>query len=297
MGYYLPDLIKGIDVECGTAPAARREICRCGHGRRMRLRQRNQVAAKPASSAEIRWKTSWPKGSGKFQRETAPPPQRPFKACSPSHPDDERATYGLAVASALQGKPEQARELFTKVIAAAQNPLAGPRCTFRSVASFLVAHLSRENVRCRGQAGSRRAGISRGAGGFRSAGYGADRRATRNRDGVPDTVSRQAVGRQVVIIIPLFPPQCEHAEGSAGAICNPLGAIDQSPRIILAEEISNMTAKFFRWSAALLGLTVAFSCAAFSELNTFNRSQPRPRQCPAQNAPAPKESGKDAQSQ
>ena len=42
-----------------------------------------------------------------------------------TRPDDERATYGLAVASALQGKPDQARELFTKVIAAAQNPLAG----------------------------------------------------------------------------------------------------------------------------------------------------------------------------
>jgi Flp pilus assembly protein TadD len=49
-----------------------------------------------------------------------------FERVLATHPDDERATYGLAVASALQGKPDQARELFTKVIAAAQNPLAGP---------------------------------------------------------------------------------------------------------------------------------------------------------------------------
>jgi Flp pilus assembly protein TadD len=48
-----------------------------------------------------------------------------FQRVLASRPDDQRATYGLAVASALQGKPEQARELFTKVIAAAQNPLSG----------------------------------------------------------------------------------------------------------------------------------------------------------------------------
>jgi tetratricopeptide (TPR) repeat protein len=47
-----------------------------------------------------------------------------FERVLASRPEDERATYGLAVASALQGKPDQARELFTKVIAAGQNPLA-----------------------------------------------------------------------------------------------------------------------------------------------------------------------------
>jgi tetratricopeptide (TPR) repeat protein len=48
-----------------------------------------------------------------------------FEKVLATHPDDDRATYGLAVAAALQGKPDQARELFTKVIDAAQNPLAG----------------------------------------------------------------------------------------------------------------------------------------------------------------------------
>ena len=42
------------------------------------------------------------------------------------HPDDLRATYGLAVASALSGKPERARELFSKVIAASKSPAVGP---------------------------------------------------------------------------------------------------------------------------------------------------------------------------
>jgi Flp pilus assembly protein TadD len=48
-----------------------------------------------------------------------------FERVLAARPDDQRATYGLAVAAALQGKPDQARELFTKVIAAAENPLAG----------------------------------------------------------------------------------------------------------------------------------------------------------------------------
>ena len=53
-----------------------------------------------------------------------------FERVLAAHPGDERATYGLAVAAALQGKPEEARELFTKVIADAQNPLAGSGAHF-----------------------------------------------------------------------------------------------------------------------------------------------------------------------
>jgi tetratricopeptide (TPR) repeat protein len=82
-----------------------------------------------------------------------------------------------------------------------------------------------------------------------------------------------------------------HAEGSAEAVCNPLGAIDQSPRIIHAEEISNMTAKFFKWSVAVLGLTVAFSVGAFGA-QYGSPAAPAPAPTPTQNAPAPKESGK-----
>ena len=110
MGYYLPDLIKGIDVDAeqrrlrgvkfaDAAPAGCRAAGKTHEWRRSRPHRR------------IRWMTIWPKGSGRFRRETAPRPPRPLNECSPSHPDDERATYGLAVASALQGKPDQAREL------------------------------------------------------------------------------------------------------------------------------------------------------------------------------------------
>jgi len=44
-----------------------------------------------------------------------------FEHVLAAHPEDLRATYGLAVASALMGKPDRARELFAKVIAAAPN--------------------------------------------------------------------------------------------------------------------------------------------------------------------------------
>ena len=44
-----------------------------------------------------------------------------FERVLADHPNEMRATYGLAVASALQGQPERARELFAKVIAASQN--------------------------------------------------------------------------------------------------------------------------------------------------------------------------------
>jgi tetratricopeptide (TPR) repeat protein len=43
-----------------------------------------------------------------------------FERVLAAHPDDLRATYGLAVASALSGKPDRARELFSKVIAASK---------------------------------------------------------------------------------------------------------------------------------------------------------------------------------
>jgi hypothetical protein len=62
---------------------------------------------------------------------------------------------------------------------------------------------------------------------------------------------------------------------------------------IFAEEIPIMTAKYFRWSAALLGLTVAiFLQAEISRAQYGSAPAPAPAATPAQNAPAPKESGK-----
>jgi tetratricopeptide (TPR) repeat protein len=123
MGYYLPDLIKGIDVEAeqrrlrgvkfaDAAPAAPVPP------------ESTQVAAKPAASSNP-LDDDLAEGQRQISARNGAAAAASFERVLASHPDDERATYGLAVASALQGKPDQARELFTKVIAAAQNPLAG----------------------------------------------------------------------------------------------------------------------------------------------------------------------------
>ena len=124
MGYYLPDLIKGIDVgaeqrrlrgvkftEAAPPSAASPESTR--------------TAAKPAASSNP-LDDDLAEGQRQISARNGAAAAASFERALALHPDDERATYGLAVASALQGKPEQARELFTKVIAAAQNPLADP---------------------------------------------------------------------------------------------------------------------------------------------------------------------------
>jgi hypothetical protein len=123
MGYYLPDLIKGIDVEAeqrrlrsvkfaDAAPA--------GEAPPVDAR----LAVKPAASANP-LDDDLAEGQRQISARNGAAAAASFERVLASHPEDERATYGLAVASALQGKPDQARELFNKVIAAAQNPLAG----------------------------------------------------------------------------------------------------------------------------------------------------------------------------
>ncbi len=124
MGYYLPDLVKGIDVE----------------GEQRRLRGVKFADAAPAVEAapETSQRAAQPASTGNPVDDDLAEGQRQiaarngvaaassFERVLAAHPDDERAMYGLAVAAALQGKPDQAREMFTEVIDAAQNPLAGP---------------------------------------------------------------------------------------------------------------------------------------------------------------------------
>jgi Flp pilus assembly protein TadD len=83
------------------------------------------MAAKPAASSNP-LDDDLAEGQRQISARNGTAAAASFERVLASHPDDQRATYGLAVASALQGKPDQARELFTKLIAAAQNPLADP---------------------------------------------------------------------------------------------------------------------------------------------------------------------------
>jgi tetratricopeptide (TPR) repeat protein len=124
MGYYLPDLVKGIDVAAeqrrlrdvkfaDAAPAA------------VPAPENVQRAAQPVSSGDP-VEDDLAEGQRQISARNGAAAADAFQRVLAARPGDERATYGLAVASALQGKPDQARELFAKVIDAAQNPLAGP---------------------------------------------------------------------------------------------------------------------------------------------------------------------------
>jgi tetratricopeptide (TPR) repeat protein len=123
MGYYLPDLIKGIDVDAeqrrlrgvkfaDAAPADAAPV------------ESNRAAAMPAASSNP-LDDDLAEGQRQISARNGAAAAAAFEKVLAAHPGDQRATYGLAVASALQGKPDEARELFNKVIDAAQNPLAG----------------------------------------------------------------------------------------------------------------------------------------------------------------------------
>jgi tetratricopeptide (TPR) repeat protein len=119
MGYYLPDLIKGIDV--------------AGEARRLRgvkfaeAASAGDVAAEAGSTHVAAVKSRVPadpmeeylaEGQRQISARNGAAAAASFERVLAAHPNDLRATYGLAVASALLGKPDRARELFSKVIAA-----------------------------------------------------------------------------------------------------------------------------------------------------------------------------------
>jgi tetratricopeptide (TPR) repeat protein len=125
MSYYLPDLIRGIDVGA--------------EARRLRgAKFPDAASTEDAASAAEAVPAVPPKGAAppdaseqdlaEGQRQIAArngaAAAASFERILASHPSDLRATYGLAVASALLGQPDRARELFAKVIAASQGSAA-----------------------------------------------------------------------------------------------------------------------------------------------------------------------------
>jgi len=124
MGYYLPDLIKGIDL--------------AGEERRLRgvkfadvATVGGAVAENATPAAPIPAASSDPvevelaEGQRQISARNGAAAAASFEHVLASHPNDLRAIYGLAIASALQGMPDRARELFAKVIAAAPNASTG----------------------------------------------------------------------------------------------------------------------------------------------------------------------------
>ena len=145
MSYYLPELIKGIDVA----------------GETRRLRGVTFAEAAPASDTGSHAGSS--AAGGSHSAASADPVEQylaegqrqisarngtaataSFERVLAIHPDDLRATYGLAVASALSGKPERARELFSKVVAASKaSPTQGAATPDPSNVSWSHIYLGR----------------------------------------------------------------------------------------------------------------------------------------------------------
>ncbi len=125
MGYYLPDLIKGINVEAEQRRLRGVKFADSAPAGELSLENR-RIAAEPAAASSTPLDDDLAEGQRQITARNGEAAAASFERVLSEHPDDERATYGLAVASALQGNPDRARELFTKVIADAQNPLAGP---------------------------------------------------------------------------------------------------------------------------------------------------------------------------
>jgi len=188
MDSYFPDLIKGIDVAAearrlrgvtfSDAAAVDEGIHASGSAPVTASKSAGPEEEDLAEGQRPDFRTERRGGAASFERVLA------------AHPNDLRATYGLAVASALLGKPDRARELFSKVIAAAsQNSTAEGSAQTGSHKSSVVAHLSRENVRYRGPARPRGRRVSGSAGCGWGAGVGTCCRATWGRNGLSGAIA------------------------------------------------------------------------------------------------------------
>jgi tetratricopeptide (TPR) repeat protein len=126
MGYYLPDLIKGIDV-VGEARRLRgvkfADVAPAGDAIPVPGSAPVAVAQSAASADPV--EVDLAEGQRQISARNGGAAAASFERVLAARPDDLRATYGLAVASALSGKPDRARELFSKVIVASQSPPRG----------------------------------------------------------------------------------------------------------------------------------------------------------------------------
>ena len=126
MGYYLPDLIKGIDVAAETRRlrGVKFADAETASDTASAAESVHAAAPKPAASTDP-VEGDLAEGQRQISARNGAAAAASFERVLASHPNDLRATYGLAVASALLGQPDRARELFSKVIAASQDPAAG----------------------------------------------------------------------------------------------------------------------------------------------------------------------------
>jgi tetratricopeptide (TPR) repeat protein len=124
MSYYLPELIKGIDVAGESRRLRGVKFAEAAPaGEAAPAAGSAAVAAAPAVSADPA-EQDLAEGQRQISARNGPAATSSFERVLAAHPDDLRATYGLAVASALSGNPDRARQLFSKVIAASKSSQA-----------------------------------------------------------------------------------------------------------------------------------------------------------------------------
>jgi len=124
MSYYLPDLIKGIDVAGESRRLRGVKFAEAAPAGQAPGKHGAAVAAAPKVSADP-VEQDLAEGQRQISARNGPAAAASFERVLAAHPDDLRATYGLAVAAALSGNPDRARELFSKVIAASKSPQVG----------------------------------------------------------------------------------------------------------------------------------------------------------------------------
>jgi len=120
MGYYLPDLIKGIDVVAEQRRLRGVTFTAASPAGETAGEHGTAAVSKPATPLEP-VDEALAEGQRQISARNGAAAATAFERVLASNPNDLRATYGLAVASALMGKPDRARELFAKVIAATPN--------------------------------------------------------------------------------------------------------------------------------------------------------------------------------
>ena len=137
MSFALPDLIKSINVDAeqrrlrgvkfaDVAPADGQDGTQAGVHAAKRAADAtpdsSPMGTNNSSASASPVGSDLAEGQRQISARNGPAAAAAFERVLAAQPGDLRATYGLAVSSALMGNPDKARELFSKVIAAAQNP-------------------------------------------------------------------------------------------------------------------------------------------------------------------------------
>ena len=118
MQYYFPDIVKNLDVD---AEKQRLKNVKFATEAAAKPKEEAKAAAPPAQSSLDRDLTE---GDRQIALKNGKAAEAIFSAVLASHPESARAQYGLAIASILQGKGDEAQERFEKVVTLAKGGAA-----------------------------------------------------------------------------------------------------------------------------------------------------------------------------